>query len=144
MLKINRIELILQKKTVAENVKKIDQLPEWNLNIGIVGAGSFAEFAAKAFLKVEGVRIVAVTDINEKIAAQFASSFNAKPYADYKVLLNDPDIDLIYIATPPFLHYQQSKAALLAGKHVICEKPAALKFSEATELAALADSHQLL
>jgi hypothetical protein len=57
MLKINRIELILQKKTVAENVKKIDQLPEWNLNIGIVGAGSFAEFAAKAFLKVEGVRI---------------------------------------------------------------------------------------
>ncbi|HYK45645.1 MAG TPA: Gfo/Idh/MocA family oxidoreductase [Parafilimonas sp.] len=119
-------------------------MPERNLNIGIVGAGSFADFAAKAFLKVEGVRIVAVADINEKIAAQLASSFNAKPYADYEVFLNDRNIDLVYIATPPFLHYQQSKAALLAGKHVICEKPAALKASEARELAALADSRQLL
>ena len=53
-------------------------------------------------------------------------------------------LDLIYIATPPFLHYEQSKMALLAGKHVICEKPAALKTSEAEELSTLARSRQLL
>jgi len=51
---------------------------------------------------------------------------------------------LIYISTPPFLHYPQAKAALLAGKHVICEKPAALKTAEAEELASLAGSKHLL
>ena len=53
-------------------------------------------------------------------------------------LLQDENIDLVYIATPPFLHYEHIKKALLAGKHVICEKPAALKTSEAEELHALA------
>ena len=51
---------------------------------------------------------------------------------------------LVYIATPPFLHYQQSKMALLAGKHVICEKPAALHVKEAEELVRLAKSSNLL
>ncbi|MGN6531126.1 MAG: Gfo/Idh/MocA family protein, partial [Ginsengibacter sp.] len=63
---------------------------------------------------------------------------------DISSLLQNEQIDLIYIATPPFLHYQQSKMALLAGKHVICEKPAALKTREAEELCSLAASNQLL
>ncbi len=62
----------------------------------------------------------------------------------YEAFLEDDRIDLVYIATPPFLHYKQSKMALLQGKHVICEKPAALKTSEAEELATLAGSLQLL
>jgi predicted dehydrogenase len=53
-------------------------------------------------------------------------------------------VDLVYIATPPYLHYAQSKAALLAGKHVICEKPAATKLEEAIELRALAKEKDLL
>jgi predicted dehydrogenase len=50
----------------------------------------------------------------------------------------------VYIATPPFLHYAQAKAALLAGKHVICEKPLSLTLAEADELLALAQSRDLL
>ncbi|HEX4852468.1 MAG TPA: Gfo/Idh/MocA family oxidoreductase, partial [Puia sp.] len=53
----------------------------------------------------------------------------------------EEDIDLVYIATPPFLHYEQSKMALLADKHVICEKPAALKMEHAAELQSLAEMH---
>ena len=105
-----------------------------NLNIGIVGAGGFAQFASKAFLKVTGIKIVALTDINEAVARQMAAAFNAAVYVDYETILKDKNIDLVYIATPPFLHYQQSKMALLAGKHVICEKPAALQATEAEEL----------
>ena len=116
-----------------------------NLNIGIVGAGGFAQFAAKAFSKVTGIKIVALTDINEAAAKQMAAAFNAAAvYLDYETFLKDKNIDLVYIATPPFLHYQQSKMALLAGKHVICEKPAALQVTEAEELRILATSLQLL
>ncbi len=60
------------------------------------------------------------------------------------LLENEENTDLVYIATPPYLHYQQSKMALLARKHVICEKPAALKTSEAAELHGLASANNLL
>ncbi len=114
------------------------------LNIGIVGAGGFAGFAAKAFLKVAGIQIVGVTDINEVAAQKLAHELNAEFYNDYEQLLNDNRIQLVYIATPPYLHYTQSKQALEAGKHVICEKPAALKTKEAEELANYAKSNNLL
>ncbi len=115
-----------------------------NLNIGIVGAGGFAQFAATAFLKVSGIKIVAVTDINEAIARQMAAAFSTAVYVDYEMILKEKNIDLVYIATPPFLHYEQSKMALMTGKHVICEKPAALQVTEAEELRTLATSRQLL
>lgn len=114
------------------------------LNIGIVGAGGFAAFAAKAFLQINGVRIIAVMDVNESAAKQLAHELEAKAYTDYSALLENTSIDLVYIATPPYLHYAQSKQALEAGKHVICEKPAALKTSEAEALAAYAQAHRLL
>ncbi|MDQ3683323.1 MAG: Gfo/Idh/MocA family oxidoreductase [Bacteroidota bacterium] len=114
------------------------------LNIGIVGAGGFAAFSAKAFLKIPSIHIIAVTDINQSTAEKFAKELNADPYSEYEIFLDNKHIDLVYIATPPFLHYEQSKKALLAGKHVICEKPAALKTGEAEELSSLAKSLNLL
>jgi len=114
------------------------------LNIGIIGAGGFAGFAAKAFSNVPGVHVVAVTDTDQHKAVLMADEFGATMYKDLPTFLLDAHIDLVYIATPPYLHYQQSKKALLAGKHVICEKPAALKLCEAEELSALAQSLELL
>ncbi len=114
------------------------------LRIGIVGAGTFAAFAAKAFQKVSGVKIVAVTDVNNESSKRLANEMNAVTFDNLESFLVDENIDLVYIATPPFLHYQQSKQALLAGKHVICEKPAALKTIEAEELSLLAASKNLL
>ena len=114
------------------------------LNIGIVGAGGFAAFAAQAFLRIPGVRIMAVTDVHEPSASRLANEVQAEVYRDYVSFLADARIDLVYIATPPYLHYTQSRQALEAGKHVICEKPAALRTSEAEALAAYAQAHQLL
>ena len=115
-----------------------------NLNIGVIGAGGFSAFALKAFLKIKGVNIIAVTDINESAANKMAIEVNAVVCKNLDEMLTNENIDLIYIATPPFMHYQQSKMALLAGKHVICEKPAALQLEEAKELASLAKSKNLL
>jgi len=114
------------------------------LNIGILGAGGFANFAAKSFLKVAGIKIIAVSDINELAAESTASDLDAKVYLNYQDMLQDDKIDLIYIASPPYLHYSQSKLALEAGKHVICEKPAALKTEEAEELSLYSKSKELL
>jgi predicted dehydrogenase len=114
------------------------------LKIGIVGAGGFAAFASHTFLKVPGVKIVAIVDINEDACKKMAEVFSAVYYTDYTLFLNDNNVDLVYIATPPYLHYSQSKTALLAGKHVICEKPAAMHTSEAEELVALARGLKLL
>jgi predicted dehydrogenase len=117
---------------------------ESELRIGIVGAGGFAAFAARSFQKVKGVSIVATADSNALSASTLADAYAARAYSDYELLLKDTKVDVVYIATPPALHSGQSKAALLAGKHVICEKPAALTVHEAEELVALARDCRLL
>jgi predicted dehydrogenase len=114
------------------------------LSIGIIGAGSFAAFAAEAFSKVEGVEISAVSDINTNAGTSLARLFNARFHKNYLHLLNNQGVDLVYIATPPFLHFKISRQALLAGKHVISEKPAALKATQAEELRALGKQRKLL
>lgn len=119
-------------------------LGERELHIGIIGAGGFARFATKAFLKAPGIKLIAVTDLNKIAAHQMGDEFDAIVYETFEELLENSDIQLVYIATPPFLHYTQSKMTLLAGKHVICEKPAALKAREAEELSAIAASKKLL
>jgi predicted dehydrogenase len=115
-----------------------------SLNIGIVGAGGFANFSAKCFALVDGIRIVAVADKDASAAATMAAAFGAKAHLNFEEFLADDAIDLVYIATPPRLHYQQSRLALLAGKHVICEKPAALSTIDAEQLVDLARAKNLL
>ncbi len=110
----------------------------------MIGAGCFAAFASKAFVQLPGVSIAAVSDVNEQAGKQLANKQKAIFYPVYHQLLGDPKIHLVYIATPPFLHFEISKNALLAGKHVICEKPAALNSSEAEELRMLANKLKLL
>ena len=114
------------------------------LTIGILGAGAFAGFAARAFGAAPGVKIVAVTDIDKGAAARMGAELGLTVYDDAEGMLADDRVRLVYIGTPPFLHFEQTKQALLAGKHVICEKPAALRASEARELAALARSRRLV
>jgi predicted dehydrogenase len=117
---------------------------EKKLTIGIVGAGSFAAFAAQAFVKVEGIRIQGVSDVSSGAGKQLAQQLSADCYTDYNDLLKDERIELIYIATPPSLHYEISREALLSNKHVICEKPAALHLEQALELQHLARQSGLL
>jgi predicted dehydrogenase len=115
-----------------------------DLHIGIVGAGGFSAFAAEAFSKVPGIKLVAVTDINRQAAEHMGRKWGLEVFDEFQELLSSEGVNLIYIATPPYLHFIQSKMALLAGKHVICEKPAALKTSEAENLSMLASESGLL
>jgi predicted dehydrogenase len=118
---------------------------EKSINIAVVGAGGFANFAVTEFVKIPGVTLVGIYDENPGNAGRLnLVDPSAKIYNSAGELFSDAAVDLVYIATPPFLHYEQSKAALLAGKHVICEKPAAIQSVHAIELRAMAEEGQLL
>ena len=94
------------------------------MNIGILGTGSIARTMAAEFAKVPAFRCEAVCSRQQATGEALAQQFGIpKVYTDYDAMLADPDIELVYIATPNSLHYGQTKAALLAGKNVLCEKP---------------------
>ena len=115
------------------------------LNIGVIGAGGFAYFATSEFIKIPRVTLAGIYDENKSNALRLKEiAASAKIFDSLEALCQDSTIDLVYIATPPFLHYDQSKKALLAGKHVICEKPAATKLAHAIELKEIAASKKLL
>jgi predicted dehydrogenase len=113
--------------------------------IAVVGAGGFARFAVSEFVKVPGVQLAGVYDPSLESARLLQQiDTSATVYDSYDALLNDASVQLVYIATPPYLHYEQSKAALHHGKHVICEKPAAIRPEHAAELRNLAAERNLL
>ena len=114
------------------------------MNIGILGTGSIARTMAAEFAKVPAFRCEAVCSRQQATGEALAQQFGIpKVYTDYDAMLADPDIELVYIATPNSLHYAQTRAALLAGKNVLCEKPFVPTVAEADELIALAKEEHL-
>jgi predicted dehydrogenase len=115
------------------------------VSFAVIGAGGFARFASSQFVKRPGARLVGVYDPNAESIGSFQDVHpGTKTYETAKCVLADPEVDLVYIASPPFLHHEQSLAALKAGKHVICEKPAAIDLAHAHELSRCAEDNGLL
>ena len=114
------------------------------LGIGVIGCGGFGLFALQQFVQVPGVRLAGMAGTARPAALAAAQRYGLEDVVDVDRLLDLPAVDVVYISTPPFLHYEQSKLALAAGKHVICEKPLALTVEQADELVALARRHDRL
>ena len=112
-------------------------------NWGILAPGNIARSFAKALSFVENARLISVASRDIDRAQNFAKEFDvAKVAANYGALIADPDIDIIYIASPHHLHAEQSTACLEAGKAVLCEKPMTVNFREAQAVIAVAEQHQ--
>ena len=93
-------------------------------NWGILGTGNIAGAMAAALDLVPGARLRAVASRQQATADRFARRWNtAHAHGSYDALLADPEVDIVYIATPNALHKANILAALEAGKHVLCEKP---------------------
>lgn len=104
------------------------------LKVGIIGSGTIALTHLDAYKECHDVQVVAIADLNEALAAKTASKYQiAEVYKDYHELLQKEEIEAVNIATPLFTHAQIVKDALLAGKHVLCEKPPCLTAAEAEE-----------
>lgn len=91
---------------------------------GIIGTGNIASSFANDFKFSKGGELHAVASRSEQTAVEFADKFGIhKRYASYSELFTDPDIDVVYIATPHTLHFENTREALRSGKAVLCEKP---------------------
>ncbi len=100
---------------------------------GILGAGKIAESQmAPAIAAVPGHELVAVSRRSLDAAQEFADRHGAqRAYDSAEELLDDDQVNAVYVATPPHLHARQTVLAAQAGKHVLCEKPMALTTGEA-------------
>lgn len=112
-------------------------------NVALVGFGYAGRtFHAPLISAAPGLRLAAV--VSRQADAVRAAWPGARMLADYGAALTDPEIDLIVLATPNALHADQARAALMAGKAVVVDKPFTLTAGEARGLAALAEARGLL
>jgi predicted dehydrogenase len=108
------------------------------IRLGVIGCGGFGLFALQHFTQVPGVTLVGMAGTHRPAALAAAARFGVENVEEVSELFRRDDVDAVYIATPPFLHFSQAMAALEAGKHVIVEKPLALTVARADELMAVA------
>ena len=111
--------------------------------VGIVGSGRIANRFIPEAKVVNGVEVVSLYDPNKENAHAFADKHNLKAYSEsYQQFL--ADVDAVYVASPHLTHYQYTKEALEAGKHVLCEIPFTLSASQAKKLYDYAEDHNLV
>ena len=107
--------------------------------IGIIGCGGIAKKMAATLGKMKEVQRYAVASRNQEKAQAFANEWGfEKAYGSYEELANDPQVDLIYIATPHAMHYDNARMCIEKGKPVLCEKAFTANARQAEELLSFA------
>ncbi|MCC6859866.1 MAG: Gfo/Idh/MocA family oxidoreductase, partial [Bryobacterales bacterium] len=106
---------------------------------GVIGTGGRGQYLLQHLKGIDSGRCVAVCDVDEPNLKKGIQSSNARPrgYRDYRELLSRGDVDAVIIATPLYTHFPITRDALLAGKHVFCEKTLVFKPEEVHALRAL-------
>lgn len=107
------------------------------IKAGVIGVGFIGIAHVEALRRLNFVSVDAIAGNAPLIAEKAAQLGFDNYYEDYRELLADQEIECVHICTPNYLHYQISKEALLAGKHVVCEKPLTTRKAEAEELVEL-------
>jgi len=115
------------------------------LRLGTIGSGVIVESILDQVQKTEGIRLTAVYSRSREKGAALADKYGAQAvYTDLETFFREADCDCVYIASPNHLNHPQTKQALLAGKHVWCEKPFCTTAAEAKELFAIAEERNLM
>src|SRR4029077_13562158 len=115
------------------------------VRVAVVGTGSWAQDAhIPGWQRDPRAEVVALADVNETALAAASRTFDVpRVTTDYRVLLDDPDIDIVDVATGNRPHFQISWDALSAGKHVLCEKPVHADYRQTLAAANLAAARGL-
>jgi predicted dehydrogenase len=120
------------------------QLTKQTIGVGVAGTG-FIGPAHVEGLHRNGIQVLGLLGSTQAKAEQKAADLGvSRIYESLDEMLADPDVDVVHLATPNHLHHPQAKAALLAGKHVVCEKPLAMTSAESAELVKLAKEQNLV
>ena len=120
------------------------ELTKNNINVAVVGTGFIGPAHIEA-LSRNGIHVTGLVESTYELAKTKSLELGIpKAYESYEAMLADPLIDVVHLAVPNHLHYPYSRAALLAGKHVVCEKPLAMNSIESAELVRLAKEKNLV
>src|SRR5262249_52883300 len=112
------------------------------VGVGLYGYGAIGREHADAVGEVEGLEVRGIADLaRERLAAAL---FQVPGHTDARAVLSDPPIALVVVGVPPALHTQAVLQCLAAGKHVVCEKPFALRAADADRMLAAAAGAELL
>jgi predicted dehydrogenase len=114
------------------------------IKVAVAGLGFIGPAHIEALRRIPNIEVSAISDIDPETAKAKAQALGIEKYTDDFDELISGDIDCVHICTPNNLHFIMAKKALLAGKHVICEKPLATTIAEAEELVALAKEKKLI
>ena len=115
------------------------------LKFAILGPGIISHRFVKGFRFTAGAELYAVASRDLRKAEDYAKEYQIpKAYGSYVEMLEDKEIDVVYVATPPFLHFEHVMLCLKAGMHVICEKPFMSNVAEAKEAFAYAKKNKLV
>ena len=115
------------------------------VGIGIIGTGFARKVQIPAFLSCDGAKIVSIASGSIENARSAADECGVEHYTDdWRETVRHEDVDLVCITTPPKLHHEMTLFALEHEKHILCEKPMAMNVAEAVEMAAAADSANVL
>ena len=94
------------------------------MRVGTIGSGEIVKNILDGIREVEGITCEAVYSRSQEKGLSLAALYDVKKvYTNLDDLMNDKEVDFIYVASPNNLHYEQTKMALEHGKNVICEKP---------------------
>jgi predicted dehydrogenase len=114
------------------------------LRAGVVGTGFIGVVHVEALRRLD-VEVLGVVGSSPERAAEKARAAGLPdPYPSFEALLADERVDVVHITSPNDLHFDQARAVLAAGKHVVCEKPLAMDSSQTAELLALAEASGLV
>ena len=114
------------------------------MKMAIMGAGAIANKMVATITKMEKVEAYAIAARDKERAEIFAGQYGfARAYGSYEEMLEDPQVDLVYIATPHSHHYKCVKMCLEAGKNVLCEKSFTVNAEQARELFSVAHEKKL-
>ncbi|WP_124980872.1 Gfo/Idh/MocA family protein [Nonlabens xiamenensis] len=114
------------------------------VKFGILGLGKIAHKFASDLALVTGCQLYAVGSRSMSKAKEFAEKHAATIYYDnYTALIQDPEVDVVYVATPHVFHYEYSMMCLKAGKGVLCEKPLGMNSQQVEEMICLAQEQQV-
>lgn len=104
------------------------------VGFGVIGLGTFGKNHVAAYAAHPLAELIAVCDIKRELAEETAERYRVKHYADYREMLEDPDVQAVSVATPDFLHKEPVMACAEKTKHVLCEKPLATTVKDAEEM----------
>jgi predicted dehydrogenase len=115
------------------------------IKVGVIGTGFIGPSHIEALRRLGNIDVVALAEYSDDAAKSKSKVLGIdQHYGDYRELLKNKEIQSVHICSPNYLHYEMAKAALNAGKHVVCEKPLAVSVSEAEKLVELAEKSGLV